>query len=190
METQYLVSLIMLASLSLIIMISQPVNAATTFTVGDEKGWTLGFDYKAWAQDKQFHIGDILVFNYPKDVHNVLLVNGSSFANCVKEPIFSGLKLESGQDKLEIKKSGNIWFICGVGMLGVEAVVGSHIVIAKFYFSVASLGPKNVGEDDCTTSAGDNVWALDDAIFLCGPPFHIFVREDDFGLLLTIPLLS
>ncbi|GLJ42152.1 hypothetical protein SUGI_0872950 [Cryptomeria japonica] len=79
------------------------------------KGWTLGFDYQAWAQDKQFHVGDILVFNYPKGVHYVLVVNGSSFANCVKEPIFSGLKVESGQDKLEIRKTGNIWFICGVG---------------------------------------------------------------------------
>ncbi|XP_059066652.1 blue copper protein-like [Cryptomeria japonica] len=43
------------------------------------------------------------------------VLNGSSFANCVKEPIASGLKLESGHDKLEIEKSGNIWFICGVG---------------------------------------------------------------------------
>ncbi|GLJ42155.1 hypothetical protein SUGI_0873000 [Cryptomeria japonica] len=114
MATKSLVSFITLATLSLTIMICDPVNAANVFTVGDEKGWTLGFDYQAWAQDKQFHIGDRLVFNYPKGVHNVLVVNGSSFANCVKEPIFP--RLESGHDVLEFIGTGNVWFICGVGM--------------------------------------------------------------------------
>ncbi|GLJ42151.1 hypothetical protein SUGI_0872940 [Cryptomeria japonica] len=113
MTTKSMVSIILLASLTLIIMICSPVNAANNFTVGDEKGWTLGFDYQAWTQGKQFHVSDILVFNYPKGVHNVLVVNGSSFANCIKEPI-SG-KFETGHDNLQIKKSGNIWFICGVG---------------------------------------------------------------------------
>ncbi|GLJ42267.1 hypothetical protein SUGI_0874960 [Cryptomeria japonica] len=113
MATKSLVSLITLASLSLTIMVCDPVNAAKVFTVGDEKGWTLDFDYQAWVQDKQFHIGDRLVFNYPKGVHNVLVVNGSSFANCVKEPIFP--RLESGQDVLEFIGTGNVWFICGVG---------------------------------------------------------------------------
>ncbi|GLJ42169.1 hypothetical protein SUGI_0873170 [Cryptomeria japonica] len=46
-------------------------------------------------------------------VHNVLAVNGSSFANCVKEAT-SG-KFESGHDDIEIKKSGNTWVISGVG---------------------------------------------------------------------------
>ncbi|GLJ42165.1 hypothetical protein SUGI_0873120 [Cryptomeria japonica] len=106
MATKSLVSFITLATLSLTIMICDPVNAANVFTVGDEKGWTLGFDYQAWAQDKQFHIGDRLVFNYPKGVHNVLVVNGSSFANCVKDPIFT--RLESGHDVLEFMGTGNV----------------------------------------------------------------------------------
>ncbi|GLJ42160.1 hypothetical protein SUGI_0873060 [Cryptomeria japonica] len=88
------------------VRICDPVNAANVFTVGDEKGWTLGFDYQAWAQDKQFHIGDRLVFNYPKGVHNVVVVNVSSFANCVKEPIFPRLK--SGHDVLEFIGTGNV----------------------------------------------------------------------------------
>ncbi|GLJ42168.1 hypothetical protein SUGI_0873160 [Cryptomeria japonica] len=117
MATKSLFSLIALASLSLLIMICDPVDAANVFTVGDDMGWTTGFDYQAWAEDKQFHVKDVLVFNYPQGFHNVLVVNGSSLTNCVKESAFgtSGT-FESGQDNLEIQiKSGNIFVISSVG---------------------------------------------------------------------------
>lgn len=35
-------------------------STAEEFLVGDEEGWTDGFDYQAWAADKVFHVGDIL----------------------------------------------------------------------------------------------------------------------------------
>ena len=41
---------------------------AREFIVGDESGWTIGCDYKAWATDKVFHVGDKLgnTINLPK----------------------------------------------------------------------------------------------------------------------------
>ena len=33
---------------------------ATEFTVGDDSGWTINFDYNAWATDKVFRVGDNL----------------------------------------------------------------------------------------------------------------------------------
>lgn len=30
------------------------------FVVGDEHGWTINFDYKLWAADKDFRVGDKL----------------------------------------------------------------------------------------------------------------------------------
>lgn len=33
---------------------------AKDIIVGDESRWTLNFDYKAWAQGKEFHVGDRL----------------------------------------------------------------------------------------------------------------------------------
>lgn len=30
------------------------------FTVGDGSGWTLGVDYEAWAEGKDFRVGDKL----------------------------------------------------------------------------------------------------------------------------------
>ena len=34
--------------------------SAKVFIVGDDKGWTLNFDYHAWAYGKQFVVGDKL----------------------------------------------------------------------------------------------------------------------------------
>ena len=36
------------------------VISAKDFMVGDNKGWTINFDYQAWAQDKEFYVGDKL----------------------------------------------------------------------------------------------------------------------------------
>ena len=36
------------------------LDAATEHWVGDGKGWMLGFNYTAWAQTKQFKVGDTL----------------------------------------------------------------------------------------------------------------------------------
>ncbi|ONK73467.1 uncharacterized protein A4U43_C04F31860 [Asparagus officinalis] len=33
---------------------------ATDYTVGDSSGWTQGVDYKTWASDKTFKVGDTL----------------------------------------------------------------------------------------------------------------------------------
>jgi hypothetical protein len=34
--------------------------AATSFTVGDKSGWTLGVDYTTWASGNTFKVGDNL----------------------------------------------------------------------------------------------------------------------------------
>lgn len=36
------------------------ITSAKDFIVGDQSGWTVGFDYQAWAAGKEFHIGDKL----------------------------------------------------------------------------------------------------------------------------------
>ena len=37
-----------------------PSILATEFVVGDDKGWTVNFDCQAWAQGKEFYVGDTL----------------------------------------------------------------------------------------------------------------------------------
>jgi ssDNA-binding replication factor A large subunit len=34
--------------------------AATSYTVGDASGWTIGVDYTSWAGSKSFKVGDSL----------------------------------------------------------------------------------------------------------------------------------
>lgn len=43
-----------------IMAIFVPSISAVEFVVGDETGWTINFDYQAWAQGKEFYVGDKL----------------------------------------------------------------------------------------------------------------------------------
>ena len=36
------------------------VAMATEFSIGDDQGWTINFNYEAWAKEKVFHVGDKL----------------------------------------------------------------------------------------------------------------------------------
>ena len=46
--------------ISAILAVLVPSILATDFVVGDDKGWTTGFDYQTWADGKEFHVGDQL----------------------------------------------------------------------------------------------------------------------------------
>ncbi|GLJ42146.1 hypothetical protein SUGI_0872770 [Cryptomeria japonica] len=84
------------------------------YTIGDESGWTLGYDYHKWAAGKKFHVGDTLVFNYihnEMSIHNVVRVNRTAYAKCVSDPNM-GLYV-SGSDKIVLSAPGRMWFICG-----------------------------------------------------------------------------
>ncbi|XP_047337961.1 blue copper protein 1a-like [Impatiens glandulifera] len=87
---------------------------STYHVVGDDKGWTLNFDYQAWAQGKEFRVGDKLVFNYNKDSHNVLKVNGTGFQQCNATSAI-GEALISGNDIVTLATPGRKWYICGIG---------------------------------------------------------------------------
>jgi hypothetical protein len=52
------------------------------------------------------------VFKYPKGVHNVLAVNGTSFQKCVAP---AGTQpLTSGNDVITLATPGIKWYICSV----------------------------------------------------------------------------
>ncbi|KAK0600794.1 hypothetical protein LWI29_018421 [Acer saccharum] len=98
---------------ALISTIIPVMTLAKDFVVGDEKGWTINFNYQAWAQGKDFRVGDKLVFNYPVGAHTVFKVNGTSFQNCIKPP--ANEALTSGNDEIVLATPGRKWYICGVG---------------------------------------------------------------------------
>ncbi|CAL4927768.1 unnamed protein product [Urochloa decumbens] len=87
--------------------------SATDHVVGDAHGWTLGFDYAAWAESKQFTVGDTLVFKYSTSSHDVAEVSGADFKACNKASAAS--VWSSGADVVTLDKPGRRWFVCAVG---------------------------------------------------------------------------
>nr|XP_043630485.1 blue copper protein-like [Erigeron canadensis] len=87
--------------------------SATQFIVGDDYGWTLNFDYQAWAKGKEFVVGDKIVFKYPYGKHNVYKVDGNGFQRCVASA--TNESLSSGYDVITLATPGRKWYICGIG---------------------------------------------------------------------------
>ncbi|KAL5720619.1 hypothetical protein ACHQM5_013270 [Ranunculus cassubicifolius] len=101
-----------LITLAIVAIILPTVTMATEYTVGDGSGWTTGFDYATWAKNKEFKVGDTLVFNYPVGAHNVFKVNGTAFKSCAIPPPDEALK--TGSDRITLATPGNKWYFCGV----------------------------------------------------------------------------
>ncbi|XP_059461804.1 blue copper protein-like [Corylus avellana] len=100
-----------------IIAILVPSLLVTEFLVGDDKVWTLNFDYQAWAQGKEFLVtllNKLLgsVFKYIAGSHTVLEVNETGFQQCAA---LLGIEaLVSGNDVITLATLGRNWYICGV----------------------------------------------------------------------------
>ncbi|KAL5058968.1 hypothetical protein RYX36_030572 [Vicia faba] len=96
---------------TIIAIIFSTMAVAKDFVVGDEKGWTLGVDYQAWAANKVFRLGDTLTFMYDGDKDNVVRVSGSDFQSC-SFPSTAPV-LRSGHDTIVLTTYGRRWYISG-----------------------------------------------------------------------------
>ncbi|XP_034708891.1 stellacyanin-like [Vitis riparia] len=72
------------------------VAMATEFTIGDDQGWTINFDF----------------FKYTAGRHNVFKVNGTAFTNCTIPP--ANEVITTGNDVITLAVPGRKWYICGV----------------------------------------------------------------------------
>ena len=87
--------------------------AAAVYEVGDKAGWTImgNPNYGAWAASKKFHVGDIVVFTYNKQFHNVMAVSKADYKNCdVTKPIATW---STGKDSVVLNTTGHHYFLCG-----------------------------------------------------------------------------
>ncbi|XP_015159273.1 mavicyanin-like [Solanum tuberosum] len=101
----------LLVALIVVNMVVVPIMA-TEHLVGDDQGWKLKFDYNAWAESKEFHVGDKLIFKYKEGAHNVYKADLAAFQSCV-----AGANVEpltSGNDVIDLKTPGKKWYFCGV----------------------------------------------------------------------------
>ncbi|XP_014517503.1 basic blue protein-like [Vigna radiata var. radiata] len=81
---------------------------ATTYVVGGHTGgWA--FNMTGWPTGKNFKAGDILVFNYNPQYHNVVTVDETGYNSCTAAP--GSKTYQSGHDSITLAK-GTTYFIC------------------------------------------------------------------------------
>ncbi|KAG5587796.1 hypothetical protein H5410_048230 [Solanum commersonii] len=84
------------------------------YKVGESAGWTTigNVDYKLWAATKTFQIGDVVVFQYSPQFHNVMQVTHAEYQSCnASAPIATHT---TGKDSITITAHGHHFFLCGV----------------------------------------------------------------------------
>ncbi|KAL6964360.1 hypothetical protein U1Q18_035415 [Sarracenia purpurea var. burkii] len=83
-------------------------EAAVTYKVGGATGWT--FNTGGWLNGKRFRAGDILMFHYSPQAHNVVAVNKGGYDSC-NAPAGASKFYSSGSDQIKLVKGLN-FFIC------------------------------------------------------------------------------
>uniref|UniRef100_A0ACD5Y108 Uncharacterized protein n=1 Tax=Avena sativa TaxID=4498 RepID=A0ACD5Y108_AVESA len=86
--------------------------AATSYTVGDGKGWVIGVDYSGWTSGKSFAVGDKLVFNYASKVHTVTEVSQSDYSSCSGTNALASD--DSGATTVTLNTAGTHYYICNI----------------------------------------------------------------------------
>ncbi|KAG8471766.1 hypothetical protein CXB51_036709 [Gossypium anomalum] len=88
-----------------------------TYIVGDSTGWripTINNDdfYDDWADNKDFLVGDILVFNFTNGQHNVVEVTEAGYDACnAANPAST---VSTGPARITLNRTGEYYFICGI----------------------------------------------------------------------------
>ncbi|XP_022720936.1 umecyanin-like [Durio zibethinus] len=100
------------------VALMQFTAAQTVHVVGDDMGWTIPSNvpsaYSTWAASKRFMVGDILVFNFTTNEHDVLQVPKLSFDACSgANPI--GNMLTNGPANVTLNSTGEHYYICTIG---------------------------------------------------------------------------
>ncbi|XP_015163240.1 mavicyanin-like [Solanum tuberosum] len=87
-------------------------TTAVVHEVGDSQGWIIGnIDYSQWASTKNFHVNDILVFNYNNKYHNVMQVSKQEYESCtITNPIAT---FNTGKDSITLQAYGDYYYVCG-----------------------------------------------------------------------------
>ena len=86
--------------------------AATSYTVGEAKGWVTGVDYSGWTSGKSFAVGDTLVFSYVSKVHTVTEVSQGGYTSCSGSNELAND--DSGATTVTLATPGTHYYICNI----------------------------------------------------------------------------
>ncbi|WMV21878.1 hypothetical protein MTR67_015263 [Solanum verrucosum] len=81
-------------------------------------GWTVPSNgavaYTNWAAGKTFRVGDILVFNFATDRHDMQQVEETSFDGCNSQNAI-GAAIMTGPTNITLNSTDDHYFICTIG---------------------------------------------------------------------------
>ncbi|CAI9786915.1 unnamed protein product [Fraxinus pennsylvanica] len=94
------------------------IGAQNVYIVGDGLGWDIpqnsSVSYANWASGKTFMVGDILVFNFVTNQHDVLRVPKSSYDACSDDNAI-GSTITTGPANVTLDSAGEHYYICTIG---------------------------------------------------------------------------
>ncbi|KAL1822846.1 hypothetical protein ACET3Z_009624 [Daucus carota] len=83
---------------------------ASTYLVGGTSGWDISTNLDSWTTDKQFNVGDVLVFLY-SSTHSVWKVNKEKYQSCSTKNVEESSG--KGNTSFTLTEPGETYFICG-----------------------------------------------------------------------------
>ncbi|XP_022884944.1 cucumber peeling cupredoxin-like [Olea europaea var. sylvestris] len=96
----------------------QYIGAQTVHIVGDSVGWDIppnsSVSYANWVSGKTFMVGDILVFNFMTNQHDLLQVPKSSYDACSDDNAI-GSAITTGPANVTLDSAGEHYYICTFG---------------------------------------------------------------------------
>ncbi|PSS07509.1 Cucumber peeling cupredoxin like [Actinidia chinensis var. chinensis] len=100
------------------VVMVQCAAAQTVHVVGDNIGWTIPQNgaegYTTWASNKTFMLGDILIFNFLTNAHDVVQVPKASFDTCSSDNAI-GNPITTGPANITLTSAGDHYYICTFG---------------------------------------------------------------------------
>ncbi|KAL4654109.1 hypothetical protein ACB092_01G354700 [Castanea dentata] len=92
------------------------VTEAATYVVGDSTGWAVPRNnptfYTTWTSGKRFSVGDVLVFNFMSNVHDVATVSRADYDACAVDNTLS--RETTGPYNYTINSTGTHYIICTI----------------------------------------------------------------------------
>ncbi|GJN00079.1 hypothetical protein PR202_ga17234 [Eleusine coracana subsp. coracana] len=98
------------AVLCVVVLLAPSAEAGMTYVVGDGAGWSPRLE-SWWLAGKTFRAGDVLVFNYDKEKHDMAWVSKGGYRRCIVSPPGRAPVYTSGHDRITLPR-GTHYFIC------------------------------------------------------------------------------
>ncbi|KAK1392865.1 Phytocyanin domain-containing protein [Heracleum sosnowskyi] len=136
-----------LISLLAILCVSSTCTAST-YMVGDTSGWDVSTNLDSWTTDKQFNVGDVLVFLY-SSTHSVWKVKKENYETCNTKNVEESSS--KGNSSFTLTEPGDTYFICGNklhclgGMKIKVTAIGESTVQSPAESPVSAQAPRSGG---------------------------------------------